>query len=80
MLIKMEAELTTSTETGGLVSLAVMLLLSYLLVYDSTYRRAEIYAWRMLEYKYEFLVDQNHLNQMDVNLDITIAMDCKCKQ
>lgn len=69
---KMESSLTASTGTGGLVSLVVMLLVACLLF-------SEIYEWRRLRYDYEFLVDHTTMKDsgMNVNIDLTIAMECK---
>ncbi len=42
---------------------------------------SEIYEWRRLRYDYEFLVDHTAMEDsgMNVNIDMTIAMECKCK-
>lgn len=43
--------------------------------------RSEIYEWRRLRYSYEFIVDHDlpETAGLDVNMDITIAMECKCR-
>jgi hypothetical protein len=68
---KIDMELTQKTESGGIVSLVIMGVLSVLLF-------SEVVHWRTLQYKYEFLVDQTiQQDRLSVNLDITVAMKCE---
>ncbi|KAI8918695.1 endoplasmic reticulum vesicle transporter-domain-containing protein [Entophlyctis helioformis] len=69
---KIESQLQHTTQSGGLVSVVMLALLAYL-------AGSEIWRWRTIHQKYEFLVDQtrSHEHELQVNVDLTIAMDCK---
>lgn len=67
---KVSHELMTSTESGGLLSLVVWAIFAYLIL-------SEVWAWRTVQHKYDFTIDHNRAHEMEVNIDITIAMDCK---
>ncbi|KAH9248216.1 hypothetical protein BASA81_014137 [Batrachochytrium salamandrivorans] len=68
---KIEKQLQQTTKSGGLVSLAMLTILSYLAL-------SEIYRWRSIDQKYDFVVDptRSHEHALQVNIDLTIAMDC----
>ncbi|KAJ1550043.1 Endoplasmic reticulum-Golgi intermediate compartment protein 2, partial [Cladochytrium tenue] len=66
---KVERNIQHATRTGGLLTLAVAVGLA-LLVYS------EFAQYIHVRQSYEFLVDQKTDNQLQINIDITIAMKC----
>ncbi|KAL2915427.1 hypothetical protein HK105_205043 [Polyrhizophydium stewartii] len=69
---KIELQLQQTTQSGGIVSLVMLFVLLVL-------ASSEVYRWRSIDQKYEFLVDQtrSHEHALQINVDVTIAMDCK---
>ncbi|EGF81798.1 hypothetical protein BATDEDRAFT_86854 [Batrachochytrium dendrobatidis JAM81] len=69
---KIEKQLQQTTKSGGLVSLMMLAVLVYLAC-------TEIYRWRSIDQRYDFIVDQtrSHEHSLQINVDLTIAMDCK---
>lgn len=66
---KVENSLTVSTSMGGFVSILISILVLLLTF-------SEIYEWRRSRINYEFLVDQTLSVDFDVNIDVTVAMNC----
>jgi hypothetical protein len=53
-----------------MVSVVTLTIMGFLLL-------SELYHFRSLKYSYEFLIDTEVKTQMDVNLDVTVAMNCE---
>lgn len=71
---KIETQLQKTTETGGMVTIVMFVFLVVLL-------SIEVYNWRTIHQKFEFIVDETRTTdrQFQINVDITVAMDCACK-
>ncbi len=68
---KLEKEVSNNTESGGLATLLISLVIIYLTIHEyNQYSRVET--------KYEFLVDQSrsHHHGLQINFDFTVNMNC----
>ncbi|KAL1925719.1 uncharacterized protein VTP21DRAFT_602 [Calcarisporiella thermophila] len=67
---KVSAEYQQASEGGGLITLIVVLILCFLV--SSEYRE-----YSSLRHHYNFLVDREVYREMQINLDVTVAMPCE---
>ncbi|KAI8909015.1 endoplasmic reticulum vesicle transporter-domain-containing protein [Gorgonomyces haynaldii] len=67
---KIEVELQSSTESGGVVSIVLFIVLFLL-------AGSEFLQYRSVQHDYEFVIDQTMAHQMDVYIDISIATECQ---
>ncbi|KAI8833052.1 endoplasmic reticulum vesicle transporter-domain-containing protein [Chytridium lagenaria] len=69
--VKMERNIQHTTLTGGMLTVVVAVVLSYLVF-------SEVHQYMRIQQKYEFLVDQSRgeHNHLLINVDLTIAMAC----
>ena len=67
---KIDSSVLSSSESGGILSIVMLLLIAYLFI-------AETIQWQTIRYDYEYLVDQTSNNvPLEVNIDMTVAMSC----
>lgn len=71
---KVEKEFQATTKSGGLVSIVIWAVLFYLVF-------SEYVRYSSISLDYEFQVDKSRdfESTMDVNIDITVKMDCERK-
>lgn len=66
---KIEQAYTQKSGIGGVVTTFTSVLLLFLVI-------SELRNYVVLKQEYEFLVEQKSANTMQINLDMTIAMEC----
>eukprot|EP00052_Salpingoeca_macrocollata_P018018 m.147586 g.147586 ORF g.147586 m.147586 type:complete len:104 (+) comp20574_c0_seq8:701-1012(+) len=69
---KVEPEIQLKTSSGALTTIVVALVILFLVV-------TEFYYYRTVDIKYEYHVDTDMRRDMAFEIDMTIAMDCKCE-
>lgn len=67
---KIERNIQHATRVGGLLTLLVGLGLSFLIY-------SELSQYLKVKQDYEFLVDQGGVSKIQINIDLTVAMECQ---
>lgn len=67
---KIETPYQNSSSSGGILTVLVYALLTYLVLHET-------FFFLKVDQSYEFLVDTERSQKLDINVDITIAMSCE---